>query len=72
MFSDLVFSYVNVCNLGQDGGRGYGDLEERCLVKKKEGAAGVLGAGSFPFGQERVLGAWCLRKVPMEVLETGV
>ena len=45
-------------------------------MKKKEGAAGVLGAGSFSFGQEGVPGAWCLKKVPMEVfsevLETGV
>ena len=60
------------CNLGQDGGPGHGDLEERCLIRKKEGAASVLGAGSFPFGQKGVPGAWCLRGVPMEVLETGV
>ena len=53
MFSNLVFSYVNVCNLGQDGGPGHGDLEERCLVKKKEGAAGgVLGGGSFPLDEK--------------------
>ena len=29
------------------------------MVKKTEGAVGVLGAGSF-FGQEVVPGAWCL------------
>ena len=66
MFSDLVFSYVNVCNLGRDGGPGRGDLGERCLVKKEVGAAGVLGAGSFSFGQEGVPGAWCSKKVSME------
>ena len=41
----------------RDGGPGYGDQEEKCLMKKEDGAAGVLGVGSVPFGQEGVLGA---------------
>ena len=34
-------------------GSGHGDLEVRCLVKKKEGAAGgVLGGGSFSLDEK--------------------
>ena len=36
-----------VCSLGQDNGPGHGVLEDRYLVKKKEGAAGDLGVTSF-------------------------
>ena len=37
---------------------GHGDLEERCLVKKREDdAGGTLGGGSF---LEQEGGAWCL------------
>ena len=60
------------CSLGQDDSPGHKVLEERCLVEKKEGAAGDLGAGSFPLDKKGVPGIWCLREVPMEVLETGV
>ena len=60
-----------VCNLGQDDSPGHGDLEERYLVKKKEGAAGDLGAGSFPLDKKGCLVPG-VQKMPMEVLETGV
>ena len=34
-------------------GSGHGGLKERCLVKKKEGAAvGVLRGGSFPLDEK--------------------
>ena len=59
--SNPIYSYVNVCNLEQDGGSrgtGYGDLEERCLVKKGEdNADGALDGGSFSWTRR---GAWYL------------
>ena len=39
---------------------------------EKGGTAGDLGAGSFPLDKKGVPGIWCLREMPMEVLETGV
>ena len=45
-----------VCSLGQDDSLGHKVLEERCLVRKKECAAGDLSAGSLSFGQEE--GTW--------------
>ena len=35
-FSNPVSSYVNACNLEQDG-PGHGNLEERCLVGRQKG-----------------------------------
>ena len=59
-------------SLGQDDSPGHKVLEERCLVEKKESAAGDLGAGSFPLDKKEVPGIGCSREVPTEVLETGV
>ena len=57
-------------SLGQVGSPGHEVIEERYL--EKEGAADDLGTGSFPLDKKGVPGIWCLREVPMEVLETGV
>ena len=43
-------------SLGQVDSPRHKVLEERCLVEKKECAAGDLSAGSLPFGQEE--GTW--------------
>ena len=61
-----------VCSLGQDDSPGHKVLEERCLVEKKECAAGDLSAGSFPLDKKEVPGIGCSREVSTEVLETGV
>ena len=42
-------------SLGQDISPGHEALEERYLVEKKEGAAGDLGAGSFPLDKKGCL-----------------
>ena len=50
-----------------------------CLLRQRtkrrsvwRGAAGDLGAGSFPLDKKGVPGIGCSRKVPTEALETGV
>ena len=50
-----------------------------CLLRQRtkrrsvwRGAAGDLGAGSFPLDKKEVPGIGCSREVPTEVLETGV
>ena len=48
---------ANVCSLEQVDGSGHGDLEERCLVKEKEGAASGVLSGGFSWTRG---GAWCL------------
>ena len=49
-FSNPVSSYVNACNLEQDG-PGHGNLEERGLVRRKKGCLMLRGLGE---------GLWCL------------
>ena len=44
-----------VCSLGLDDSPGHGVLKEGYLVKKREGAAGNLGAGSFPLDNKGCL-----------------
>ena len=55
-FSNPVSSYVNACNLEQDG-PGHGNLEERCLVRRKKVLLVVFPVVALFFGQKGVPGA---------------
>ena len=55
-FSNPVSSYVNACNLEQDG-PGHGSLEKRCLVRRKKVLLVVFLVVALFFGQKRVPGA---------------
>ena len=64
LLDDLLIRFFFLCKCLHSGARygycdpGHGDLEERCLVKKKEGTAGgVLGGGFLSRDEKGCLGS---------------